>query len=74
MTYPPPTSSMALVETEEALAKAVQEQEQTSKDGRLLTEVVDKARIATIVSRWTGVPVSKLSEGGRTSSSASRSD
>ena len=53
----------ALVETEEALAKAVQEQEQTSKDGRLLTEVVDKARIATIVSRWTGVPVSKLSEG-----------
>ena len=34
-----------------------------SKQGRLLKEEVDEEDIAGIVSRWTGVPVSKLLEG-----------
>jgi ATP-dependent Clp protease ATP-binding subunit ClpB len=34
-------------------------------DGRLLREVVTEDEIAAIVSRWTGIPVSRLTEGER---------
>src|ERR1700712_4409506 len=34
-------------------------------DKRLLREVVTEAEIASIVSRWTGIPVSRLTEGER---------
>ena len=48
-------------ELEEARARLKQLQEQ----GMLLKEEVDAEEIATIVSEWTGVPVSKLMEGER---------
>ena len=51
-----------LVELEQQLREAEQ-QEATSQDGRLLKEEVDGEDIAEIVSRWTGVPVSRLVEG-----------
>jgi ATP-dependent Clp protease ATP-binding subunit ClpB len=38
----------------------------TSPTGRLLTEVVGEAQIAEIVSRWTGIPASRLGEGEQT--------
>jgi ATP-dependent Clp protease ATP-binding subunit ClpB len=44
-----------------------EEQRLTAKQGgkRLLREVVTEAEIASIVSRWTGIPVSRLTEGER---------
>ncbi|GAA0274147.1 ATP-dependent chaperone ClpB [Actinomadura nitritigenes] len=44
-----------------------EEEQQTSKQngGRLLREVVTEEEIAAIVSRWTGIPVSRLQEGER---------
>ena len=44
-----------------------EEQQLAAKQGgrRLLREVVTEEEIATIVSRWTGIPVSRLSEGER---------
>jgi ATP-dependent Clp protease ATP-binding subunit ClpB len=45
----------------------VEEQRLASKQGgrRLLREVVTEEEIASIVSRWTGIPVSRLNEGER---------
>ncbi len=40
-----------------------QQVEETSSEGRLLKEEVSSEDIAEVVSRWTGVPVSKLMEG-----------
>lgn len=45
------------------LEKQLQEATEASEQGRLLKEQVDAEDIAEIVSRWTGVPVSKLMEG-----------
>ncbi len=45
------------------LEKQLQEAAEASEQGRLLKEQVDAEDIAEIVSRWTGVPVSKLMEG-----------
>ncbi|WP_242900766.1 ATP-dependent chaperone ClpB [Actinomadura terrae] len=44
-----------------------EEERQTGKQngGRLLREVVTEEEIAAIVSRWTGIPVSRLQEGER---------
>ena len=44
-----------------------EEQRLAAKQGgkRLLREVVTEAEIASIVSRWTGIPVSRLTEGER---------
>jgi ATP-dependent Clp protease ATP-binding subunit ClpB len=50
-----------LAELERQL-KALEEQHGSSQ-GRLLKEEVDEEDIAEVVSRWTGVPVSKLLEG-----------
>ena len=51
-----------LVQLEQQLRQAEQ-QETVAQDGRLLKEEVDAEDIAGIVSRWTGVPVSRLVEG-----------
>src|SRR5690606_23380241 len=49
------------------LEQRLQEEEQKSKQpedaGRLLKEEVDADDIADVVSRWTGIPVSRLMEG-----------
>jgi ATP-dependent Clp protease ATP-binding subunit ClpB len=46
---------------------AAEEEQLAAKQGgrRLLREVVTEAEIASIVSRWTGIPVSRLTEGER---------
>lgn len=36
---------------------------QVNQQQQMLTEVIDEEKIAEIVSRWTGIPLSKLSEG-----------
>lgn len=48
-----------------AVQKELEELEKTfkSKDGRLLKEEVDEHLIAEIVSKWTGIPVSKMLTG-----------
>jgi ATP-dependent Clp protease ATP-binding subunit ClpB len=51
-----------LVQLEQQLREAEQK-EAAAEDGRLLKEEVDGEDIAEIVSRWTGVPVSRLVEG-----------
>jgi ATP-dependent Clp protease ATP-binding subunit ClpB len=51
-----------LVQLEQQLREAEQ-QEAAAQDGRLLKEEVDAEDIAEIVSRWTGIPVSRLVEG-----------
>jgi ATP-dependent Clp protease ATP-binding subunit ClpB len=51
-----------LVQLEQQLRDAEQ-QEAAAQDNRLLKEEVDGEDIAEIVSRWTGVPVSRLVEG-----------
>ena len=48
---------------ENELAGAEQRLRELQRDGALLKEEVDSEEIATIVSNWTGVPVSKLLEG-----------
>jgi ATP-dependent Clp protease ATP-binding subunit ClpB len=46
------------------LERQLAEREQRTKDGRsFLKEVVDAEDIAEVVSRWTGIPVSRLLEG-----------
>jgi ATP-dependent Clp protease ATP-binding subunit ClpB len=51
-----------LVQLENQLREA-EEREASTQDGRLLKEEVDAEDIAGVVSRWTGVPVSRLVEG-----------
>ena len=51
-----------LVQLEQQLREAEQ-QEAAAQDGRLLKEEVDAEDIAEVVSRWTGIPVSRLVEG-----------
>ncbi len=49
---------------EQQLAQADQDGRERGKDGRtLVKEEVDEQDIAEVVSKWTGVPVSKLMEG-----------
>jgi ATP-dependent Clp protease ATP-binding subunit ClpB len=53
-------------ELEEQLARAETEaRERPTANGRLLREEVTEEEIAEIVSRWTGIPVSRLMEGER---------
>jgi len=49
------------LEKQRALAEA--KLQELQKNGALLKEEVDAEEIASIVSRWTGIPVSKLMEG-----------
>ncbi|HEY5266925.1 MAG TPA: AAA family ATPase [Acidimicrobiales bacterium] len=52
-----------LPELERTIAKATGELEELQRNGAFLKEEVDAEDIADVVSRWTGVPVSKLLEG-----------
>ncbi len=47
------------------LEKQLKQLEETEKERRLLREEVTEEEIATIVSKWTGIPVTKLVEGER---------
>lgn len=52
-----------LVELSKQMEKANEELKKISGDSRLLKEEVDEEDIANIVSRWTGIPVSKMLQG-----------
>ncbi len=53
-------------ELEQQLEQAQKQLEELQKDGsRMLKEEVDAEDIAAIISKWTGIPVSKLLEGER---------
>jgi ATP-dependent Clp protease ATP-binding subunit ClpB len=52
-----------LVALEKQLAQANAELEEKQKAGRMLKEEVDEEDIARVVSKWTGIPVSKMLEG-----------
>ena len=54
-----------LPELERRLAAEEDQQRSRQGTGRLLREVVTDEEIAAIVSRWTGIPVSRLQEGER---------
>ena len=52
-----------LPELEKQRAEAEAKLQELQKNGALLKEEVDAEEIASVVSRWTGIPVSKLMEG-----------
>src|SRR5262249_28006455 len=52
-----------LVTLEKQLAEANAKLESVDKTGRMLKEEVDEEDIARVVSRWTGIPVTKMLEG-----------
>ncbi len=52
-----------LVGLEKQLAQANTELENKSQSGRMLKEEVDEEDVARVVSKWTGIPVSKMLEG-----------
>lgn len=52
-----------LVELSKQMEKANEELKKISGSSRLLKEEVDEEDIANIVSRWTGIPVSKMLQG-----------
>jgi ATP-dependent Clp protease ATP-binding subunit ClpB len=52
-----------LPELEKQRAEAEAKLQELQKNGALLKEEVDAEEIAAVVSRWTGIPVSKLMEG-----------
>jgi ATP-dependent Clp protease ATP-binding subunit ClpB len=53
-------------DTEEALAKAKSELMALQADSKLIKEEVDVEEIAAVVSRWTGIPVTRMLEAERT--------
>ncbi|MDT3427247.1 ATP-dependent Clp protease ATP-binding subunit ClpB [Paenibacillus forsythiae] len=57
--------SYGIIPDLERQVKAAEEAAQQDGDSRLLREAVTEDEIADIVSRWTGVPVSRLVEGER---------
>jgi ATP-dependent Clp protease ATP-binding subunit ClpB len=52
-----------LVALEKQLAQANARLEEAQKTGRMLKEEVDEEDVARVVSKWTGIPVSKMLEG-----------
>ena len=52
-----------LPEAQKALKALEEELKEKQKTGKLVREEVTEEEIADIVSRWTGIPVSKLMEG-----------
>jgi len=52
-----------IAELEKRLAKANEKLKENQKEGTLLKEEVTEQEIAAVVSRWTGIPVSKMLEG-----------
>lgn len=57
--------SYGIIPTLEKQLKEAEEAAQQDQDKRLLREAVTEEEIADIVSRWTGIPVSRLVEGER---------
>jgi ATP-dependent Clp protease ATP-binding subunit ClpB len=53
----------ALVQLEKELAAEQEKLQQVQKDGALVSEEVTAEEVAEIVSKWTGIPVSKMLEG-----------
>ena len=47
------------------LEQRIRDLEMSSKEGRLVSEVVDEPEVAQIVARLTGIPVSKIEKGDR---------
>jgi ATP-dependent Clp protease ATP-binding subunit ClpB len=52
-----------LVDLEKKLTAANAKLEQAQESGRMLKEEVDEEDVARVVSKWTGIPVSKMLEG-----------
>ncbi len=52
-----------LVELEKNLKEAEQQLSEIQKDRKMIKEEVDEEDIAEVVSKWTGIPVSRLIEG-----------
>jgi len=52
-----------LVEIQKELKKATDQLSEMQKKGKMLKEEVDEEDVAEIVSKWTGIPVSKMLEG-----------
>lgn len=52
-----------LVETEHLIEETAKKLAETQKKGKMLKEEVDEEDVAEIVSKWTGIPVSKMLEG-----------
>ncbi|MGH9326356.1 MAG: ATP-dependent chaperone ClpB [Terriglobia bacterium] len=52
-----------LVTLEKRLTEANKKLEQMQETGRMLKEEVDEEDVAKVVSKWTGIPVSKMLEG-----------
>jgi ATP-dependent Clp protease ATP-binding subunit ClpB len=52
-----------LIETQNELKKATTQLAGMQKTGKMLKEEVDEEDVAEIVSKWTGIPVSKMLEG-----------
>lgn len=52
-------------ETEQSVAKVQKELEDLQAEKKILTELVTEEDIADVVSKWTGIPVSKLLSGER---------
>jgi ATP-dependent Clp protease ATP-binding subunit ClpB len=52
-----------LVETEKQIKAITQKLSEIQKKGKMLKEEVDEEDVAEIVSKWTGIPVSRMLEG-----------
>ncbi len=52
-----------LVETEKQIKEITQRLSQVQKKGKMLKEEVDEEDVAEVVSKWTGIPVSRMLEG-----------
>lgn len=52
-----------LVKTENLIEETAKKLAETQKKGKMLKEEVDEEDVAEIVSKWTGIPVSKMLEG-----------
>ncbi len=52
-----------LIETENEIKKMAEKLSEIQKKGKMLKEEVDEEDVAQVVSKWTGIPVSKMLEG-----------
>jgi len=52
-----------LIETEKQIKKTTEKLSEVQKKGKMLKEEVDEEDVAQVVSKWTGIPVSKMLEG-----------
>jgi ATP-dependent Clp protease ATP-binding subunit ClpB len=52
-----------MIETENEIKKTAKKLSEIQKQGKMLKEEVDEEDVAQVVSKWTGIPVSKMLEG-----------